>query len=393
MMVSLNADIIGHPPTIRQIICCPLFAQNKTTLRRAASRVRCTPMTTFEPTRHPHRRLNSLTGEWVQVSPHRLQRPWLGAVETLPPDHRPAHDPRCYLCPGNERAGGARNPAYADTFVFTNDFAAVLPDVPPAPDAPQHGPEQLLRAVAVPGTARVLCFSSRHDLTLAEMDDVGILKVVEMWVEQTLDLGRRYRWVQLFENKGEMMGSSNPHPHGQVWGIDALPNEPRKEDERQQAYWQREGRPLLVDYARLEAERGERVVLENDDWLIVVPFWAIWPFETLLLPRRHVSRLPDLTGGERRSLAAILKRLLTRYDNLFSAPFPYSMGWHGAPFGSEPAAHWQLHAHFLPPLLRSATIRKFMVGYELLGEPQRDLTAEQAAERLRALSDTHYQHL
>lgn len=344
-------------------------------------------MTTFEPTRHPHRRLNSLTGEWIQVSPHRLQRPWQGAVEALPADERPAHDPGCYLCPGNERAGGARNPDYTDTFVFTNDFAAVLPDVPPAPAA---GPEGLLRVETVPGTARVLCFSPRHDLTLPEMDEAAILKVVEMWVEQTNDLGRRYRWVQLFENKGEMMGCSNPHPHGQVWGIDTLPNLPREEDDQQRAYWAREGRPLLLDYARLEAERGERVVVANDHWLAVVPFWAEWPFETMLLPRRHVLRLPDLSGDERRSLAAILKRLLIRYDNLFNISFPYSMGWHGAPFGPGDVSPWQLHAHFLPPLLRSATIRKYMVGYELLGEPQRDLTAEQAAERLRALPDTHY---
>ena len=221
-----------------------------------------------------------------------------------------------------------------------------------------------------------MCFSPRHDLTLPEMEEGAIRKVVEMWVEQTSDLGRRYRWVQLFENKGEIMGCSNPHPHGQVWGIDTLPNEPRKEDEQQRLYLAREGRPLLVDYARLEAERGERVVVQNDDWLAVVPFWAIWPYEVMLLPRRHVLRVPDLSDGERASLAAILRRLLIRYDNLFNTSFPYSMGWHGAPFGSDPADHWQLHAHFLPPLLRSATIKKFMVGYEMLAEAQRDLTAE-----------------
>ena len=347
-------------------------------------------MSTFEPTRHPHRRYNPLTAEWVQVSPHRLLRPWQGAVEDLPSDNRPAYDPRCYLCPGNERAGGLRNPDYSDTFAFTNDFSAVLPDAPAAPPAPTAGPERLLRVEAVPGTARVMCFSPRHDLTLPEMEEGAIRKVVEMWVEQTSDLGRRYRWVQLFENKGEIMGCSNPHPHGQVWGIDTLPNEPRKEDEQQRLYLAREGRPLLVDYARLEAERGERVVVQNDDWLAVVPFWAIWPYEVMLLPRRHVLRVPDLSDGERASLAAILRRLLIRYDNLFNTSFPYSMGWHGAPFGSDPADHWQLHAHFLPPLLRSATIKKFMVGYEMLAEAQRDLTAEQAAERLRALPDVHY---
>ena len=340
-------------------------------------------------TLHPHRRYNPLTGEWVQVSPHRLQRPWLGQVEPTPADVRPAYDPRCYLCPGNERAGGIRNPEYTGTYAFTNDFAAVLPDLPPLTTL-MDGREQLLRVETVPGTARVLCFSPRHDLTLAEMDVPAIEQVVAMWMEQTADLGQTYRWVQLFENKGEIMGCSNPHPHGQVWGIDTLPNEPAKEDRHQRAYFETEGRPLLLDYVGLEDERRERVVVENDDWLAVVPFWAVWPYETMLLPRRHILRLTDLRDGERRSLAAILKRLLIRYDNLFRTAFPYSMGWHGAPFGPEPQPHWQLHAHFLPPLLRSASVKKFMVGYELLAEVQRDLTAEQAAARLRDLPDIHY---
>lgn len=222
------------------------------------------------------------------------------------------------------------------------------------------------------------------------MDVAAVRCVVETWVEQTSELGQQYCWVQVFENKGEMMGSSNPHPHGQIWGIDALPNEPAREDRQQQRYYETEGRPLLLDYAELEAERGERVVIENADWLAIVPFWAVWPFETMLLPRRHVLRLPDLNDSERESLAIILKRLLTRYDNLFDVSFPYSMGWHGAPFSPGPQDHWQLHAHFLPPLLRSATVRKFMVGYELLAEAQRDLTAEQAAARLRELPETHY---
>ena len=347
----------------------------------------------FNPTDHPHRRRNPLTGEWVLVSPHRTQRPWLGQVEKPSPEILPHYDPTCYLCPGNERAGGAHNPAYTCTFVFDNDFAALLPDMPQAPLAPHP----LLRAKSQSGTCRVACFSPRHDLSLPEMPVEEIRGVVEMWAAQTAELGESYRWVQIFENKGAVMGCSNPHPHCQIWGGDALPNEPAKEERQQRSFFQEHGSPLLVEYVKLEAARQERVVVENAHWLAVVPYWAVWPFETLLLPRRHVLRLPDLNDAERDSLASILKRLLTRYDNLFEVSFPYSMGWHGAPTPSTSSgcldddhAHWQLHAHFYPPLLRSATVKKFMVGYEMLAEAQRDLTAEQAAARLRALSDTHF---
>jgi len=348
-------------------------------------------MQTFNLTDHPHRRQNPLTGEWVLVSPHRTKRPWQGQVEKPAQETRPPYDPNCYLCPGNERAGGNRNPEYETTFVFTNDFAALLPDTPQAPS----NDHPLLRLASEQGTCRVICFSPRHDLTLPEMALEDIRLVVDVWAKQIGDLGRRYRWVQIFENKGAMMGCSNPHPHGQVWGGDALPNEPAKEERQQRAYFETVGSPLLLDYAELETSRRERIVVENGYWLAVVPYWVVWPFEVLLLPRRHVLRLPDLTGAERNALSDILKRLLTRYDNLFETSFPYSMGWHGAPTGSSRGSgpdypHWQLHAHFYPPLLRSATVKKFMVGYEMLGEPQRDLTAEQAAERLRGLSEIHY---
>ncbi|MDX2163026.1 MAG: UDP-glucose--hexose-1-phosphate uridylyltransferase [bacterium] len=345
-------------------------------------------MMSFQPTEHPHNRRNALTGEWVLVSPHRTKRPWQGQIERLPPDDHPAYDSACYLCPGNERAGGVRNPDYADTFVFTNDFAALLPDSPPFEEA-----DPLFRTSSASGTSRVICFSPRHDLTLPQMDVGAIRRVVDVWADQIEDMGTLYQWVQIFENKGAAMGASNPHPHGQVWASNFIPNEPNKEDLAQRKFYETTGRTLLDEYAAAELERRERIVVENDSWVAVVPYWAIWPFETLLLCKTPVLRLPDLASPARDALADILKQLTTRYDNLFETSFPYSMGWHGAPTGSlYPAdnAHWQLHAHFYPPLLRSATVRKFMVGYELLAQAQRDLTPEQAAARLRDLPAVHY---
>lgn len=330
---------------------------------------------------HPHRRKNPLTGEWVLVSPQRVLRPWQGKVESPSPERLPPYDPNCYLCPGNSRANGEENPEYESTFVFANDFPALAPDSPSGP-LPSSDPN-LLQAETVAGTCRVLCYSPRHDLTLAGMSPAEIGSVIDLWIDQTCELGESYRWVQVLENKGEIMGCSNPHPHGQVWAVDALPNEAAKEHRNQVEYQKLHGRALLFDYAELESKEGERTVVENDSWIAVVPFWAVWPFEILLLPKGPIPRMTDLDDKEKNSLRQILKDLLTRYDKLFNLSFPYSMGWHGAPFRTEGEEAWRLHAHFYPPLLRSATIKKFQVGYEMLAEVQRDLTPEEAAKRLR----------
>jgi len=334
----------------------------------------------------PHRRFNPLTGQWVLVSPHRNKRPWQGRTEDAVVDDKPAHDPKCYLCSGNTRVNGVVNPTYSGPYVFGNDFPALLDDT----EISRTEIDPLFRAQTVRGTARVICFSERHDLTLPEMATPDIRRVVDLWAEQTTELGQSYTWVALFENKGSIMGCSNPHPHGQIWASNFVPNEVATEDKHQRDHLAETGQNLLLSYANKEAQLGARTVVENAHWLVVVPYWAIWPFETLLLPKRHVLRLPDLKDAERDALADILKALTIRYDNLFSTEFPYSMGWHGAPFDAGSHAHWQLHAHFYPPLLRSATVRKFLVGYEMLAEVQRDLTAETAAEQLRALPEIHY---
>ena len=347
-----------------------------------------TPLTPgFDPTDHPHRRQNLLTGDWVLVSPHRAKRPWQGQQETTAPDNRPSHDPGCYLCPGNERIGGEKNPDYVKPYVFGNDFPAVLEDTPAPADN-----DDMFRADSATGTARVICFSPDHSKTLPQLSTREIRLVVDTWAEQVEELSQKHTWVQVFENKGAVMGCSNPHPHGQIWTTSFLPNEGRKEEETQKQWLQEKNSKLLLDYALKESASGERTVVENDSWIAVVPWWAAWPFETLLLPKFSVSHLNELDDQQRDELADIMKQLTVRYDNLFNTSFPYSMGWHGKPFNQADtdSEHWQLHAHFYPPLLRSATVRKFMVGFEMLAESQRDLTAEQAAERLRNLPSKHY---
>jgi len=334
----------------------------------------------------PHRRFNPLTREWVLVSPQRTQRPWDGQLERVAVSPALAFDPGCYLCPGNARASGARNPNYDSTFVFTNDFAALLPDI--SRSRQDDSGRELLLCESEAGICKVVCFSPRHDLTLALMTVPEIMRVVDVWVEQYVEIGSLpwVNYVQIFENRGEIMGCSNPHPHGQIWANQTIPNEPRKEQESQLAYQKNYGSCLLCDYLQLETKSRERLVVENDHFTALVPFWAVWPFEVLVVSKHHARDLGSLDSAAREGLADIFKQLTTRYDNLFETPFPYSMGFHQAPTDGEVHPEWHLHAHFYPPLLRSATVRKFMVGYEMLASPQRDITPEIAAAALRNLS-------
>jgi UDPglucose--hexose-1-phosphate uridylyltransferase len=340
-------------------------------------------------TEHPHRRYNPLTGEWVLVSPHRAKRPWQGQTEDSKFENRPVYDPECYLCPGNKRASGPINDNYQSTFVFTNDFSALLPETPSGEFS-----KGLLQAKTEQGVCRVICFSPRHDLTIPEMDIEDIRKVVDLWVEEYITLGDKdfINYVQIFENKGAVMGCSNPHPHGQIWAQSSIPVEVEKEVTQQKKYYKENGKALLEDYLEAELEEKTRIVVENGAFVALVPFWATWPFETLVLPKRKVANIAKLTPMERTALADIYKELTIKYDNLFNISFPYSAGIHQAPTDGMEHPEWYLHMHFYPPLLRSATVKKFMVGYEMLANAQRDITAEQSAERLRSLSKIHYKH-
>jgi len=342
-------------------------------------------MASLNLSEHPHRRLNPLTREWVLVSPHRTQRPWLGQIEKLSTETQPAYDPGCYMCPGNTRAGGIRNPEYPTTFLFDNDYPAVLLDTPAA----SLNETSLLEAHGESGVCRVACFSPRHDLTLARMSRAEIRLVVDLWTAQYQELGRlpSINYVQIFENRGAMMGASNPHPHCQIWASASVPNEPSKEQLSQIKHLKSHGSCLLCDYLRLERAAGERMIFENRHFSVLVPFWAVWPFETMVLPRAHLGAMSELSAEQSDALSDVLKRLTMRYDRLFDIAFPYSMGFHQRPTDGQLHPEWHLHAHFYPPLLRSATIRKFMVGYEMLGTPQRDITAESAAARLREMKD------
>ena len=336
----------------------------------------------------PHRRFNPLTGEWVLVSPHRTQRPWQGKTEKTAPATTLTYDPACYLCPGNERARGARNPAYENTFVFENDYAALLPDIPTV----DVNERELLVARSERGICRVMCFSPRHDLTIPRMTVAEIRRVVDVWRSEFQQLAK-FDWVrhvQIFENRGALMGASNPHPHCQIWANASLPNLPLKELASQQKYHADKKSCLLCDYLQAELRHGERVICQNEAFVVLVPYWALWPFETLLLSRRHLAAMDDLSATESALLAEILRAITIRYDNLFGISFPYSMGFHQRPTDDQPHPEWHFHAHYLPPLLRSATVQKFMVGFELLATPQRDITPETSAARLRELPATHY---
>lgn len=345
-------------------------------------------MANFSFEEHPHRRYNPLTDSWVLVSPHRTKRPWQGQVEKVIEEKRPEYDPTCYLCAGNVRSNGEVNPDYQDVYAFTNDFSALLADTPQG--SFQSG--ELFRAESESGICKVICFSPRHDLTIPEMEESAIRKVVDKWVAeyQELDANPDISYVQIFENKGFVMGCSNPHPHGQIWASSSVPEEPAKKQANQLKYFQKHNRTLISDYLQGELSQKVRILFENDHFVVLIPFWAVWPYEAMIIPRRAMARITEMTEAERDAFANAYKHLTTIYDNLFEVSFPYSAGIHQAPTDGESHEEWHWHMVFLPPLLRSASVKKFMVGYEMLANPQRDITAEQAAQKLRDLPTVHY---
>jgi UDPglucose--hexose-1-phosphate uridylyltransferase len=342
----------------------------------------------FDLREHAHTRFNILTGDWILVSPHRMKRPWQGKEEDLPMHERPAYDAGCYLCAGNKRSDGSINPVYDDTYVFTNDFSALLPDTPGG----ELNIDDLLKARSESGICKVICFSPDHSLTLPQMEHQAIIKIVEVWKTEfaTLSSNPDIKYIQIFENKGEIMGCSNPHPHGQVWASSSVPLELHKEAVQQEKYFQQHGSSLLLDYCNKELALQERVVAENEYFVALVPFWAVWPYETMIISKRHIQNLMQFTQEENQAFAAMLKKLAVKYDNLFNVSFPYSAGLHQNPVNNGEYPGWHFHMHFYPPLLRSATVKKFMVGYEMLANPQRDITAERAAAILKAMPEVHY---
>lgn len=342
----------------------------------------------FDIKEHSHTRLNLLTGDWILVSPHRMKRPWQGKTEDLIKEERPAYDANCYLCPGNKRADGSQNPVYNKPYVFVNDYSALLHDTP-AGGIAEHN---LLVAKSESGICKVICFSPQHNLTLPQMNVADIEDVIDLWQEEykILSANPGIKYIQIFENKGDSMGCSNPHPHGQIWASSSVPLELSKETDQQKKYYQQYGNSLLSDYINIELQKQERIILENDHFVALVPFWAVWPYETMIVSKRHIQHIIQFTEKEKKSFAAVLKDLTVKYDNLFNISFPYSAGMHQAPVNDGEHTEWHWHMHFYPPLLRSATVKKFMVGYEMLATPQRDITPEQAAAKLKSLPVVHY---